>query len=146
MCIEFINLMKRSGSYWLKLTGLAFLLHVVLIIISVLEVAFYSYLINPGQSMDVYHEHAMMLGPYVSSIFGSLLIFLWVRRTAAKDPQNLMHVAIALPLLYIALEVIILVVSGINWTDHYGVFLWANGVKLLAGYLGAVVYGRKRSQ
>jgi hypothetical protein len=135
--------MKRSGSYWLKLAGLAFLLHIILIIISVLEVAFYSYLVNPGQTKEVYEAHAMRSGPYISAIFGSLLIFLWMRRTATKDPLNVKLVAIALPLLYIGLDVIILLLSGINWSEHYGVFLWANGAKVLAACLGAVVYGRR---
>jgi hypothetical protein len=135
--------MKRTASYWLKLTGLALLLHLILIIISVLEVTFYSYLVNPGHTQEVYEAHAVKSGPYVSAIFGSLLIFLWVRRTAKKDPHNVMHVALALPLLYIALEVVMLFLASVNWNEHYVIFLWANGAKLLAGYLGAVVYARK---
>lgn len=138
-----VNIMKRSGSYWVKLTGLAFLLHIMLIIISVLEVAFYSYLVNPGHTSEVYSEHAMTSGPYISAISGALLIFLWVRRVSRRDPQNLMHTAITLPLIYIALEVLILILSWVDWSEHYDVFLWANGVKVLAGYLGAVVYENK---
>ena len=138
-----VTIMKRSGSYWLKITGLAFLLHVALIIISVLEVAFYSYLVNPGHTQEVYNEHAMESGPFISAIFGALLIFLWVRRVSRRDHQNLMHTAIALPLIYIAFEVIFLIVSGVEWSEHYDIFLWANGAKLLAGYLGAVVYGKR---
>lgn len=52
----------------LKLIGLAILTMATLIIISFIEVALYSYFVNPGQEFSVYEAHAQISAPYVSGI------------------------------------------------------------------------------
>lgn len=54
----------------LKLIGLAILTMITLVIISFLEVAVYSYLIDPGQEQSVYEAHANSSAPYISGISG----------------------------------------------------------------------------
>lgn len=62
-----------------KLLGMAFLTMVILVIISFLEVAVYSYLVNPGHEMPVYEAHAQFTAPYISGIFGFIVFFLVLR-------------------------------------------------------------------
>ena len=57
----------------LKLIGLAILTMIILVGISFLEVAIYSYVINPGQDASVYDAHAMDSAPYISAIFGFII-------------------------------------------------------------------------
>ena len=59
----------------LKLIGLTILTMIVLVILSFLEVAVYSYLINPGQEQSVYEAHANTSAPYISGIFGFIVFF-----------------------------------------------------------------------
>jgi len=63
----------------LKLIGLAMLTMITLVIISFLEVAVYSYLINPGHEQSVYEAHANNSAPYISGIFGFIVFFLVAR-------------------------------------------------------------------
>ena len=60
----------------LKLIGLAILAMITLVIISILEVTLYSYVVNPGQDVSVYEEHAKFSAPFISGIFGFIIFFL----------------------------------------------------------------------
>ena len=73
----------------LKLTGLAILVMITLIIISILEVTIYSYVVNPGQSVSVYEAHAESSAPYISGIFGFIIFFLIARHWKKKG--SIMH-------------------------------------------------------
>ncbi|MBK8706797.1 MAG: hypothetical protein IPN33_26610 [Saprospiraceae bacterium] len=73
----------------LKLIGLAMLVMITLIVISILEVAVYSYLVNPGHEISVYEAHAEFSAPYVSGIFGFILFFLVARHWKKKEYHNL---------------------------------------------------------
>ena len=59
----------------LKLIGLAILTMITLVVISFLEVAVYSYLINPRQDQSIYEAHANLSAPYISGIFGFIVFF-----------------------------------------------------------------------
>ncbi|RYY26933.1 MAG: hypothetical protein EOO04_10145 [Chitinophagaceae bacterium] len=121
--------------FWLKIIGLSFLLHVVLIICSVIEVTIYSYLINPGHEQSYYQRHAELSGPWVSGVLGSLFVFLIVRRYLLRHEDRRLDFTLALPLLYIIMDVIILLPFQINWKEHLPVLLAANGAKLAASIL-----------
>ena len=127
---------------WIKLTGLAFLLHIVLVIISILEVFVYSMVIAPGKDEVFYQEHAEISAPWVSGIFGALFIFFIVRRFIKKNNGQHLTYTIAFPLVYILLDVIILLPFQINWLEHLPVFLMANGVKVVASFLSFYIYRR----
>ena len=130
----------KQNKFWLKLLGLALLIHIVLIVISVLEVIIYSYLIAPGKAEAFYQEHAENSGPWISGIFGSLFIFLLVRRfTKRQGAQGLMF-AIALPLFYMLIDLVILYFFQIDWKEHLAVFAIANGVKIISALLAYYLY------
>lgn len=63
----------------LKSIGLAILTIITLEIISFIEVAVYSYLINPGQAESVFKAHANSSAPYISGIFGFIVFFFYCK-------------------------------------------------------------------
>lgn len=130
----------KKNKFWLKLIGVAFLLHIVLIVMSILEVAIYSYLIAPGKEEAFYKAHSEVSGPWVSAICGSLIIFLLVRRFIKKNNDRHLTYTIAFPAAYIIMEILILLPFNINWTEHLPIFLMANGAKIAASFLSYFIY------
>lgn len=120
----------------LKLIGLAILTMITLVIISFLEVAVYSYLINPGQDQSVYEAHANISAPYISGIFGFIVFFLVTRYWKKKEYTNVLKLAILYPLIYVLLDIIIITAAGVNWADFILIFAIANTAKFLGSYLG----------
>lgn len=124
----------------LKLIGLAILVMITLIIISILEVAVYSYLVNPGQEISVYEAHAEFSAPYVSGIFGFILFFLIARYWKKKEYHNLSKLIFLFPLTYVLLDILVLLLSGAvewsKWSSIVLIFILANGAKFLGSYLG----------
>lgn len=120
----------------LKLIGLAIMTMIILVIISFLEVAVYSYLINPGQEQSVYEAHANISAPYVSGIFGFIVFFLVTRHWKKKKYTNVFKLAILFPLIYVLLDIIIITAAGVKWSDFILIFAFANTAKFLGSYLG----------
>ena len=130
----------KQNKFWLKLIGVAILLHIVLIALSILEVAIYSYLIAPDKDEAFYKAHAQISGPWISGIFGSLIIFLLVRNFIKKNNDRHLTYTIAFPLTYIAMDILMLLPFNINWTEHLPIFLMANGAKIAASFLSYFIY------
>lgn len=120
----------------LKLIGLAILTMVTLVVISFIEVAIYSYLINPGQAQSVYEAHANVSAPYISGIFGFIVFFFIVRYWKKKKYPDVFKLAILLPLIYVLLDIIIITAAGVKWSDFILIFALANTAKFLGSYLG----------
>jgi hypothetical protein len=121
----------------LKLTGLAILAMATLIIISILEVALYSYVVNPGQEVSVYEAHAETTAPFVSGIFGFILFFLVARHWKKKEYDNAFKLMLLFPLVYVLLDILILSFAGTaQWSGLILIFTLANGAKFLGSYLG----------
>lgn len=121
----------------LKLLGLALLVMIALIIISIMEVAVYSYFINPGNEMSFYEAHAEVSAPYISGIFGFIIFFLIARYWVKKGFDDVFRLIILLPLTYVLLDVTILILAGgVEWSDFIRTFALANGAKFLGSYLG----------
>ena len=121
----------------LKLTGLALLAMITLIIISVLEVTVYSYLVNPGQDASVYEEHANKTAPYISGIFGFIIFFLVARYWKKKGYENAFRLSLLFPLVYVLLDLLVLLLAGLaDWSEIIWIYLFANGAKFLGSYLG----------
>lgn len=120
----------------LKLIGLAIATMITLVIISFLEVAVYSYFINPGQEQSVYEAHANTSAPYISGIFGFVLFFLVARYWKKRAYPDVFKLIILFPLIYILLDIIIITAAGVNWSDFILIFVIANTSKFLGSYLG----------
>ncbi|MEO7265595.1 MAG: hypothetical protein ABIW38_11810 [Ferruginibacter sp.] len=120
----------------LKLIGLAILTMITLVIISIIEVAVYSYLINPGQEKSVYETHAEVSAPYISGVFGFIIFFLIARYWNKKKYHNLLKLIILFPLIYVLLDAIIITIAGVQWSSFIFIFMFANGAKFLGSYLG----------
>ncbi len=130
----------KQNKFWLKLIGVAILLHIILIALTILEVAIYSYLIAPNKDEGFYKAHAQISGPWVSGIFGSLIIFLLVRNFIKKNNDRHLTYTIALPLTYIAMDILMLLPFKINWREYLPILLMANGVKIAASFLSYFIY------
>ncbi|MGZ8538827.1 MAG: hypothetical protein ACXWV9_11215 [Flavisolibacter sp.] len=133
----------KQNKFWLKLIGVAFLLHIVLIVLSILEVAIYSWLIVPGKNEAFYKTHADITGPWISGIFGSIFIFLLVRRFIKQNYDRGLTYTIALPFIYIILDILMLLPFQINWEEHLPVFLMANGAKIISSLMAYYIYRPK---
>ena len=120
----------------LKLIGLSILTMITLVLISFLEVAVYSYLINPGQVESVYEAHANASAPYISGIFGFIIFFLVARYWKKKEYPNVFKLVILFPLIYVLLDIIIITAAGVKWSDFILIFAIANTAKFLGSYLG----------
>jgi hypothetical protein len=130
----------KQTKFWLQLAALALLLHIVLIILSILEVTIYSYLIVPGRDQASYQRHAQASGPWISGIFGFVLVFMMVSWFIRKHTGRDLQFAIALPLVYIIMDVLILLPFEINWNEHLPVLLVANAAKLAGSLLSYRVF------
>ena len=133
----------KQNKFWLKLIGVALLLHIVLIFLSILEVAIYSWVIVPGKNEAFYKSHAENSGPWISGIFGSLFIFLIVRRFTKKNNSRNLTYAIAFPFIYIILDMLMLLAFQINWKEHLPMFLIANGAKIFSSLMAYYIYKTK---
>jgi len=121
----------------LKLVGLSILAMITLVMISVLEVAVYSYGVNPGHDISVYESHAQVSAPYVSGIFGFILFFLVARYWTKKGYENVARLVILFPLVYVLLDLLVIVLSGAaDWSNFILIFALANAAKFLGCYLG----------
>lgn len=119
-----------------KLIGLAIMTMIILVIISILEVAVYSHIINPGQELSVYKSHANMSAPYVSGIFGFIIFFFISRYWTQKKYDNINSLVFYFPLTYVLIDIIVLVLSGVKWEDFLVTFLIANSAKFFGSFLG----------
>ncbi|MBK6565918.1 MAG: hypothetical protein IPL63_05905 [Saprospiraceae bacterium] len=120
----------------LKLIGLVILTMAILIGLSFLEVAIYSYLINPGQDQSVYEAHANVSAPYISGIFGFIIFFLVVKYWKKNEYPNVARLSLMLPVTYLIVDIIILTAAGVKWSDFIVIFVLANIAKFLGSYLG----------
>ena len=129
--------------FWPKLIGTAFLLHIVLIALSIIEVAIYSHLIVPGKEREFYNKHASLSGPWISAIFGSLFMFFLVKRYLKRFDQNQLTYTIALPAIYLSIDLILIFVSGYQLKDFAYQFLLATLPKIAAVSLAYFIYSRR---
>lgn len=120
-----------------KLIGLALLTMVVLILLSFLEVAIYSYLINPGHDEAFYEAHAFESAPWISAIFGFVIFFLVARYWKRKGYSNLPRLIILFPVVYVLLDIVVITTAGAGqWSSFIWIFLIANGAKFLGSFAG----------
>lgn len=119
-----------------KLIGLVILTMAILVLFSILEVAFYSYVINPDQPVSVYDKHAELTAPYVSGILGFIIFFLVARFWKKKNYENLAKLVFLFPLIYVLVDITIITIAGVKWSDYILIFAVANTAKFLGSMAG----------
>lgn len=102
----------EKNRWWL---AIPFALGVMIlnVLISVLYVAFYSYLLDPGHDAAYYQEYAQASAPYSSIVAGIPLMFLAGRWIGNKFPkQNSVKAALSVWLVYFLIDLTVIAAAG----------------------------------
>ena len=133
-----------------SLIGVALLVMVVNVVISILYMVVYAYLIDPGHPRAYYDEHAKVAAPYCSIVAGMPLMFfagLWV--AGWGEGQLGVKAAVVVWLAYAIIDVGIIVAAGAKegLTAKDWVLVSVSLLtKLAAAYAGALVAVHHASQ
>jgi len=133
----------KQNKFWLKLIGTTLLLHVALILLSIIEVTIYSYLIVPGKDEKFYSQHATVSGPWISATFGSLFMFLLVKRYVKRFTTQQLTYAIGLWAIYEAIDWILILGAGYAFKEFPWELVWAAIPKIAAALLAYNIYRNK---
>jgi hypothetical protein len=124
--------MRVRTFHWGRAIGGATLGEALQIAVAFLWVAIYSYLLNPGQAMDVYHAHAQASAPWVAILAGAPIFYAvsrWIARTQAT--------ALALFAAFVFIDGSFVVLSGATLSASDLALLGASySTKLVACMLG----------
>ena len=125
------------------LAGIAVLVMVANILVSILYMVVYSYLIDPGHEKAYYDAHIQAAAPYSSIVAGIPLMFLagywiggwWEGKFAVQS-------ALVVWLVYALVDIATLMAAG--FTSRMAVLVAVSLVtKLAAVYAGALIGGRR---
>ena len=95
--------------------GAAILVLAINVGVSILYIAIYSYLINPGHDEHYYQEYAKMVAPFSSIVAGMPLMFLTCRRVAKWwEADFAIKAALLVWLVYAVIDVLALVAGGMS--------------------------------
>ena len=133
----FINLRRLA---WL--VGIALLVMVANIVVSVLYMVGYSYLIDPGHDQQYYDAHIQVAAPYSSIVAGIPLMFLagyWI--SGWWEGKFAVRSALVVWIVYALIDVAVILASGL--TPRIAILVAVSlATKLAAIYAGAVVGAR----
>lgn len=125
------------------LVGVALLVLVVNVALSILYMVVYGHLIDPGHEEQYYHDHIKVAAPYCSIVAGIPLMFLagwWVG--VWWEGVFAVKAALVVWLTYALIDVGVLLAAGL--TPRIAVLSAVSLLtKLAAVYLGALVAGRR---
>ncbi len=126
-----------------RLVGVALLVLVVNVAVSILYMVIYSYFINPGHEEQYYRDHIQVAAPYCSIVAGMPLMFLagwWVG--GWWEVEFAVKAALLVWLAYVVIDMGVLLAAGL--TPRIAVLFAVSFLtKLAAAYLGALVAGRR---
>lgn len=127
----------EKNRWWLAIP-FALGVMIVNILISILYVAVYSLLIDPGHDQAYYEAHAQVAAPYSSIIAGIPLMFLAGRWIGGKFPTgNRVKAALLMWLVYFVIDLAAVVASGA--LGQIAVLFGVSFVtKFAAAYLGGL--------
>ena len=135
---SFINLSRIA---WL--VGIAILVMVANILVSVLYMVVYSYAIDPGHEKQYYDNHIQVAAPYCSIVAGIPLMFLtgwWV--SGWWEGKFSIPSALVVWIVYAVIDIAVLVAAGV--TPKIAILVAVSlATKLAAIYAGAVLGGRR---
>jgi hypothetical protein len=133
----FMNLSRLA---WL--VGVALLVMVANVVVSVLYMVVYSYLIDPGHEKQYYDDHIQIAAPYCSIVAGVPLMFLagwWI--SGWWEGEYAIRSAVIVWLAYAVIDVSIMLAAGL--TSRIALLVAVSLItKLAAIYFGAVVGSR----
>src|SRR5215204_599267 len=121
------------------LVGVAVLVLIVNVGVSIVYMVVYSYLIDPGHDEQYYREHIEVAAPYCSVVAGMPLMFLagwWV--AGWWQGQFAVKAALVVWLAYALIDIAVLVGAGLM-TRIAVLFAVSFLTKLAAVYVGALV-------
>lgn len=126
-----------------SLIGVALLVMVLNVAMSILYMVVYSHLINPGHPMEYYEEHVKIAAPYCSIVAGIPLMFLaglWVAGWMGGSGVQLgAKAALVVWLAYAIIDLGIVLAAG-GMTAKIAVLVAVSLLtKLAAAYAGALV-------
>ena len=98
-------------------------------------VAFYSYLIHPGETPAFYQRHAEGAGPWVSIVAGTPIFYLVCRWIGSRAPARAWPTAMALFGFFVVLDLALVFVSGAPSPRIIGFLASSYLLKLLACHL-----------
>jgi len=127
--------------------GAAILVLAINIGVSILYIAIYSYLINPGHDEPYYQEYAQMVAPYSSIVAGMPLMFLICWRVGSWwEADFAVKAALLVWLVYAVIDVLVLVAVGMSSgmpTRLIVLIAISLITKLAASYFGGIVGSRR---
>jgi hypothetical protein len=125
------------------LVGVALLVLVVNVAVSILYMVVYGHLIDPGHEEQYYHDHIKVAAPYCSIVAGIPLMFLagwWVG--GWWESEFAVKAALVVWLAYALIDIGVLLAAGL--TARIAVLVTVSLLtKLAAVYMGAVIAGRR---
>lgn len=134
----FINLSRIA---WL--IGIAVLVMVANIVVSILYMVVYSYLIDPGHEKEYYDAHIQVAAPYSSIVAGIPLMFLagyWI--SGWWEGKFAVESALTVWLVYVLIDFAVIMAAGL--TSRIAILFAVSFItKLAAIYVGAVIGGRR---
>ena len=135
--------MNLSRIGWL--IGVAILVMIANVAVSILYMVVYSYLIDPGHEKQYYDEHIQMAAPYCSIVAGIPLMFLagwWVG--GWWQGESAVRSALIVWLVYAVIDVAIMLASGL--TSRMAILVAVSILtKLASVYAGALFANGSRS-
>lgn len=121
------------------IAGTAIVVLIVNVGLSVLYVAAYGFLINPGHDPQFYRDYARIAAPYCSIVAGMPLMFLAGRFLGRRwDPNVALHAAVFMWLTYAIIDLIFLL-AGERSTRLVVLTIVSLSTKLAAAYAGGVM-------
>lgn len=127
--------------------GAAILVLVINVGVSILYIAIYSYLINPGHDERYYQEYAQTAAPYSSIVAGMPLMFLACRRVGSWwEADFAVKAALLVWLVYAVIDVLVLIAAGMSTAVPTRLIVLtaiSQITKFAASYFGGIV-GRRR--
>ena len=135
------DLMTLGRLAWL--VGVALLVLVLNVAVSILYMVVYGHLIDPGHEEQYYHDHIKVAAPYCSIVAGIPLMFLagwWVG--GWWEGAFAVKAALTVWLAYALIDIVVLLAAGVN--ARIAVLSAVSLLtKLAAVYVGALVAGRR---
>jgi hypothetical protein len=137
--------MKLTAIRWGLAVVATLLAEIMLIALSILCVAVYSYTIHTGESQEFYNAFARASGPWVSLVAGGPVFFLiarWIRRRA---PAAAFATAMAMVGLYLTIEVVVLLLWQGDTSGAIPFLIAGLLLKAAGAWLGATAIAARAS-